>query len=186
VRAVLEARITPGPVDPEAARRIYDAAPERFRGPALYEAAHILFAAAPDDLAARARAADRAAAVLAVLARDPSAFERLAREESACESRGAGGRLGQIATGDTVPEFEAALEALAEGETTAEPVVTRYGLHLIRLDARLPGLIPPFEAIAPRILAQIERAAWVRAARDVTAELVAQAEISGVDFPRAA
>ncbi len=186
VRAVLEARITPPPPDPEAARRIYDADPARFRGPALYEAAHILFAAPPDDEAARRRAAERADAVLEILARDPAAFERLAREESACESRSAGGRLGQIATGDTVPEFEAALDALAEGEFASTPIPTRYGLHVIRLDARLPGLIPEFETVAPRIVAQIERVAWVRAARDVTAALVAQAEISGVDFPRAA
>lgn len=186
VRAVLEARVTPDPVPDSAVRAAYDADPARFRGPALYEAAHILFPAAPDDAPARAEAETRARAALAVLARDPGAFDRLARAESACPSRDAGGRLGQVATGDTVPEFEAALDALPEGSIAPDPVATRYGLHVLRLDARLPGTIPPFESVAPRIRARLEQSAWARAARRLASDLVAAATITGVDFPDAA
>lgn len=37
-----------------------------------------------------------------------------------------------IAAGQMVPEFEEASLALAEGETTSEPVATDYGFHIIR------------------------------------------------------
>lgn len=185
-RAVIEARVAPEPVAIDAARAAYDADPGVWRGPALYDAAHILFAAAPDDAAARAAAMAQAQAALAALAADPAAFDRLAAEASACPSRANGGRLGQIATGDTVPEFEAALDAIPEGTIAPEPVVTRYGVHVVRVDGRLPGAVPPFEAVRAAVTARLEKAAWARAARAFTAALVADAALAGVDFPKAA
>lgn len=190
IRAVLEARVTPAPVSDAMVRAAYDADPERLRAPTLYEAAHILFAAAPGDAPgdapARAGAEAAAQAVLAALARDPGAFDRLARENSACASREAGGRLGQFLGGDVDPAFAAALDALAEGAIAAEPVTTRHGVHVIRLDARLPGAVPPFAAAAPAVRAHLEKVAWARAARALTAELIGAATLSGVAFPQAA
>ena len=126
-----------------------------------------------------------ASAFIAEIARDPGAFDRLARDNSACDSRANGGRLGQIAAGDTVPEFEAALAALPVGGVTPEPVATRFGLHVIRLDARAEGALLPFEAVHPRIRDMLERAAWAREARALVARLLAEARVSGVDFPGA-
>jgi len=186
IRAVLEARVTPAPVSDAMVRAVYDADPERLRAPTLYEAAHILFAAPPGDAPGRAAAEAAARAALASLARDPGAFDRLARENSACASREAGGRLGQFLGGDVDPAFAAALDALADGAIAAEPVATRHGLHVIRLDARLPGAVPPFTAAAPAIRARLEKTAWALAARALTAELVAAATLSGVAFPQAA
>lgn len=182
IRALIEVRVAPQPPDESSVRATYDRDPGAFRAPTLYEAAHILIPAPPQDAAARASAEATARAILAELAADPAAFERLARAHSACSSREAGGRLGQIGAGDTVPEFEAALDRLAEGEIAAEPVATRYGLHVVRLDARARGEILPFERVAPRIREALERAAWARAARDLVAELVGGAEIRGVDL----
>jgi len=186
IRAVIEASVAPAAPTEAEARAFYDAGPERFRGPSLYEPAHILFAAPPDDAEARAVAEAAARAALAEIAGDPRAFEQVARRESACPSREAGGRLGQIVAGDTVPEFEAALEAAAEGTVHPEPVATRYGWHVVRLDARLPGAVPPFEAVRPAIIAQLEKTAWARAARAFTARLAEGAALSGVDLGRAA
>jgi peptidyl-prolyl cis-trans isomerase C len=175
IRQLLEVAVEPAaPTDAEV-RSAYDAAPGRFRAPALYEAAHILIPAT--DPAARARAGR----ILAILREDPAAFERLATEESACPSRASGGRLGQLSSGDTVPEFEAALAALAAGAIAPEPVETRYGLHILRLDARADGAPLPFEAVAPRLREALARAAWTRAARAFTARLLAGAELTGLD-----
>jgi peptidyl-prolyl cis-trans isomerase C len=185
-RAVLEARLAPEPVTEEAARAAYVAEPGDWRGPTLYDAAHILFAAPPGDAAAREAAMEQARAAIARLAADPGGFAALAAELSACPSRANGGRLGQIATGDTVPEFEAALDAIPEGTLGVEPVPTRYGVHVVRVDGRLPGAIPPFEAVRGAVMARLEKAAWARAARALTAELLAGAALSGVDFPKAA
>jgi peptidyl-prolyl cis-trans isomerase C len=182
IRAVLAARVTPDPVDEAAVAAAYEADPARFRGPALYEAAHILIPAAPGDAGARTLARRQAQAVIDRLAADPAAFDRLAAEHSACPSRAEGGRLGQIASGDTVPEFEAALAAMEEGAIVAAPVETRYGLHVIRLDARAEGRVPPLAAVRHRLREALEKAAWTRAARAFTTALAARATLSGVDL----
>lgn len=185
IRAVIEHYVRPAPPDEPACRAFYSAEPGRFRAPSLYEASHILLPAAPGDAAARAAAHRIAAAFIAEIAANPRAFEPLAREHSACDSRASGGRLGQIAPGDTVPEFEAMLETLPVGGVSPEPVATRYGLHVIRLDARAEGALLPFEAVHPRIRDLLERAAWAREARALVARLLANARFSGVDFPGA-
>lgn len=182
LRALIEARVAPEPVDEAACRAVYDRAPGRFVSPRLYEAAHILFHAARDDAAGRECAQRSALKTIADLARDPRAFDRLARERSNCPSRSAGGRLGQLAQGDTVAEFEAALDRLAEGEIASEPVSTRFGFHVLRLDARADGAPLPFEAVRPRIAAALEKAAWARAARDFVATLAAAADVRGADI----
>jgi peptidyl-prolyl cis-trans isomerase C len=175
IRQLLEAAVEPArPTDAEV-RAAYDADPPRFRAPSLYEAAHILIPAT--DPAAR----EKAERLLAILREDPAAFDRLAAEESACASRANGGRLGQLSTGDTVPEFEAALAALPEGAIAPEPVETRYGLHILRLDARATGAVLPFEAVASRLREALAKAAWTRAARGFTERLLAGAAVTGLD-----
>jgi peptidyl-prolyl cis-trans isomerase C len=185
VRAVIERRVQPQAPDEAACRAFHAAHRELFRSPPLYAASHILLAATP---AAPEREDARAAAtsILAKLATRPEEFEQLARAHSACPSAASGGRLGQVAVGDTVPEFEAALASLGVGAIAPEPVETRYGLHVVRLDDRADGADLPFEAVHARIREMIERAAWSRAAKTLVAELVAAAEITGVDFPQVA
>lgn len=119
--------------------------------------------------------------LLAELRAASARFGELAAIHSACISRAADGRPGQIGPGDTLPEFEAALRGLPEDGITPEPVETRYGFHLPRLDARAGGAVLPFEAVAPRLRTAAEKAAWIRAARDFTRGLLAGARIGGLD-----
>lgn len=182
IRALLDEALAPEAPSDAAVRAAHQAQPDRWRAPTLYEAAHILFPVRPGDASALESARAKAEAALAELKTAPRSFDQLARELSACSSRDAGGRLGQIASGDTVPEFEAALERLTEGEIAPEPVASRYGLHIIRLDARAEGAVLPFEAAEPRIRAMLAKAAWAAAARDFVAGLVARAEVSGIDL----
>lgn len=185
IRQLLAAAVTPPPPDEAELRATYAARPERFRSPALYEAAHILIAAPPEDAAARAQALERAQALIGELGRDPARFADLARTQSACSSRDSGGFLGQVSAGDTVPEFEAALATMDEGSITPEPVKTRYGFHIIRLDARAEGAVLPYESVAPKLREAHQKAAWVHAARSFIAGLVARAEITGVTMDAA-
>ncbi|GAB4390499.1 peptidylprolyl isomerase [Albidovulum sp.] len=182
IRGLLEAAVAVDPPGEEQVRAEWARDPSRFRAPPLWEVSHILVACDPADgeamQAARARAGELARRALA----DPAGFARLARETSDCGSRGAGGALGQIRPGDTVPEFEAALRQLQPGEITAEPVPTRHGWHVIRLDALAEGAILPFEAVRGKIAEAMEKAAWARAARAFLGELVAAADISGADL----
>ena len=59
-------------------------------------------------------------------------FEQLARENSEDGSAPQGGDLGWSAAGSYVPEFEDALAQLDVGGIS-EPVVTRFGVHLIQV-----------------------------------------------------
>ncbi|MBA5639260.1 peptidylprolyl isomerase [Duganella sp. LX20W] len=59
-------------------------------------------------------------------------FEDLARQFSNDGSSVKGGDLGWLYPGDTVPEFEAAMNALKPGEVS-QPIETSYGYHLIEV-----------------------------------------------------
>jgi peptidyl-prolyl cis-trans isomerase SurA len=59
-------------------------------------------------------------------------FAELARLNSEDASGSKGGDLGWLSPGDTVPEFEGAMNALAVGEISA-PVQTPFGWHLIQV-----------------------------------------------------
>lgn len=59
-------------------------------------------------------------------------FEDIAREHSLDGSAAAGGELGWASPGQYVPEFEAALNALAIGGLS-EPITSRFGVHLIQV-----------------------------------------------------
>ena len=59
-------------------------------------------------------------------------FAQLARENSQDTSATSGGDLGWAAPGLFVPEFEEALHSLEPGQI-AEPVMSRFGVHLIQL-----------------------------------------------------
>jgi len=182
IRQLLESAIAPAEIDEARLREIYDHAPDRFRGPSLFEAAHILFPAAPDDAEARAAARASAEKVLAELQRDPRRFAALAADYSACPSRTNAGLLGQLASGDTVPEFELALCAMDEGSISDAPVESRFGFHLIRLDARVRGEVLPFPAVQPHLREAQEKADWVRGSRAYVEALAARAEITGIDL----
>lgn len=176
IRALMEAGITPQAPDEARLRARYDARPEDFRAPDLWQVSHILIAPEPTRAAALARAETLAA----LLVLDPGRFADLARSESACSSGRSGGGLGQVGPGDTLPEFEAALRDLSPGQITRQPVETRHGWHLIRLDAAAQGSILPYTAVAPRLRDAAARAAWVRAAQDFAARILAAARITGL------
>jgi peptidyl-prolyl cis-trans isomerase SurA len=59
-------------------------------------------------------------------------FAQLARQYSEDPSNAKGGELGWLSPGDTVPEFERAMQALKPGELS-EPVQTPFGWHLIQV-----------------------------------------------------
>jgi len=62
-------------------------------------------------------------------------FEDMARVNSEDASAAKGGELGWLSPGDTVPEFEQAMNRLAVGETSG-PVRTQFGWHVIKVDER--------------------------------------------------
>ena len=97
-----------------------------------------------------------------------------------------GGNLGQLSMRDTAPEFDAALCAMIPGEITAEPVASRFGHHIIRLDRKIEGRQLPFERVRERIAAYLVDRARHMAIAQFVARLSARADITGVDLPTTA
>ncbi len=180
IRCLIEREVTTPEPDEAACRRYYEHNRARFRSPALYQAAHILFAARKDDADAFAAARAQAAAVLEQLRTHPEQFGEFARLHSACPSAGQGGNLGQIGPGQTTAEFERALFALAPGAITEEPVATRYGLHIVRLDRKIEGRELPFDLVAGRIADYLRDAVRRRAGAQYVARLISRARITGI------
>ena len=186
IRALVEREVTTPTPDEVACKRYYQHNLQRFRSADLYEAAHILIAARPGDRAAYAAARTEAEAVTATLRDAPERFADLARAHSACPSKAVGGNLGQLSMGDTAPEFDAALCAMIPGEITAEPVASRFGHHIIRLDRKIEGRQLPFERVRERIAAYLVDRARHMAIAQFVARLSARADITGVDLPTTA
>lgn len=180
IRALVRGAVSVPEVDEESLRRFYDNNRRKFRSPDLFEAAHILYPAQPDDDGAVAAATARAEAAIALLQPEPARFADLARSESACPSASNGGNLGQVSRGQTVPEFETFLANLEPGQLCPVPVRTRYGVHVLRLDRRIEGQQLPFELVRDRIASYLEQAVWQRAVSQYVRILVGRSEISGI------
>ncbi len=185
IRGLLDTAVSVSTPGDNAVRAEYDRDPDRFRAPPLWDVSHILVACDPRDEAARTAAEARARDLTRKALKAPEGFARLAAENSDCGSKASGGYLGQLGPGDTVPEFEAALRYLTEGEITATPILTRHGYHVISMNAVAEGDVLPFDAVRGKIAEALEKTAWATAARAFVAELVAGAEISGADLSRA-
>ncbi len=182
IRELIEARVPAIEPDETQCRSFYCADTSRFRSPDLFEASHILFAAHLHDELGYAAAVVRAEAAIAELAFAPRQFEALARECSECESRANGGRLGQIVRGQAVPEFESVLYELEEGQIAPAPVKSRFGAHVLRLDARATGEQLPFEYVHERIAIFLAERNWRRDVARYIDGLAAKAEIEGVEL----
>lgn len=182
IRGLLDTAVEVAAPDAAEIRAEYDRDPSRFRAPPLWEVSHILVACDPRDTTASDAARQRAEEITERALKAPQGFARLAGETSDCGSRSSGGALGQLGPGDTVPEFEAALRRMQDGEITADPVLTRHGWHVIRMDAVAEGAVLPFEAVEQRICEALEKAAWARQARAFVAALAERSEIIGADF----
>lgn len=94
---------------------------------------HILIR--PTAQLSEAQAAERLSGLRRQLQSGQASFESLAREFSQDGSARQGGDLGWAEPGMFVPEFEQAMNALRPGEVS-EPVVSRFGVHLIRVAER--------------------------------------------------
>jgi peptidyl-prolyl cis-trans isomerase C len=172
-RAVLE-REAPAPEPDDAeCRRLYEISLSRFTAPELMEASHILFAG--DD--AKQQAVDAIDAI-----RAGEDFAALARRCSACPSGQVGGSLGQLQAGDLAPAIEAVLAELQPGAVAPEPVRTRHGWHVVRLDRRIPARVAPYEAAAPALRETLRARGAMAAAARYIARLAEHAEIEGLSL----
>jgi len=182
---VLEQEITIPEPDEESCRRYYDSNVKRFYTSPLFQVSHILYLAPTDDETAWKKAKEKAARALKRLKEDPSLFETIAREESACSSSGEGGRLGQISKGQTLPAFDAALMKMRAGDISENPVPTEVGFHIIKVHEYAEGAQLPYEAVREWIAEYLKSQSWQRAFSQYIQILAGDAAISGFRLKQA-
>ena len=88
---------------------------------------------------------------------DGVSFSELAEAHST--DRGSaqrGGDLGWFEAGRMVPAFSDAVQRLEPGETTTDPVESRFGWHLIRLEETRPVDPPPMEDVRAELIEILE------------------------------
>lgn len=180
VRGLLEAAVRPEAPGEAECRRYFEAQQHRLRTPDLFEASHILIEPEGEDEAAWAAAEAQARGIAAAAGDDPKAFAEAARAFSKCPSAQQDGSLGQIRRGELAPSVQAGIEALAEGSTGREPVRSRFGWHVLRLQRRIEGRVLPFEIVRDRIADMLEARSWSLGAARYVAELAARSEVHGI------
>ncbi len=123
--------------------------------------------------------------IIARLNKDPGAFEKLATEKSKDPGSAArGGDLGWVDLGRMVPEFSAALSQLEKGKFSDEPVKTRFGYHVIRLDDSKPIEAPPLDEVKAQLSQQLQQQA-VKKQLD-TLKAAAKIEVVAASAPASA
>jgi peptidyl-prolyl cis-trans isomerase C len=85
-------------------------------------------------------------------------FEDIAKKQSKDPGSGAnGGDLDWANPSSFVPEFSEAMIKLKKGETTATPVKTQFGYHIIRVDDIRQAQLPKMEEVQPQITQQLQQ-----------------------------
>ncbi|MFA0813301.1 peptidylprolyl isomerase [Microbulbifer epialgicus] len=182
VRALLEQELPPTSITEAECQRYYEGHTHRFRTPDIFEAAHILLEPAEDSNSGWRVAEQRAKELANKVGDDAERFAAAAREFSGCPTAQQDGSLGQVRRGELDQAVQQALEALEEGSTARQPVRSRFGWHLVRLQRRISGQILPFKLAREKIFDMLEARAWVTSASKYIAELARAANIEGVQL----
>jgi peptidyl-prolyl cis-trans isomerase C len=180
VRSLLEHAVAAAEPDEEECRRFYDAYQDRFRTPDLFEAAHILIEPESNDEAGWSAAERQALEIAKQIGDDAKSFASAARAYSGCASAQQDGSLGQVRRGELVESIQRGLEALGDGETGREPVRSRFGWHVLRLQRRIPGRTIPFELARDKIADTLEARSWTVQSARYVAGLAERGSVEGV------
>jgi peptidyl-prolyl cis-trans isomerase C len=150
------------------AREIYLLDKDKYRVPDQVSASHILIEAT--------KRGDAEALALAKATRAKleagADFSTLAREVSDDPSAAAnGGSLGWFPASKMDPAFSKAAFELKKVGDLSQPVRTRFGYHIIRLDGRRPGEKQPFEQASKQIMTDL-RGRYIKETRQARVQAI--------------
>jgi peptidyl-prolyl cis-trans isomerase D len=136
-------------------RDAYDSNPERFTIPKTVEARHILIKVAPDAAPEAVEKAREKLVDVLKQARAGKDFGELAKQYSEDSTREQGGELGTFRKEAMIQPFADAAFALKPGEIS-EPVRTRFGWHLIKVEKVNEGRTRSFDEVKGEITSQLK------------------------------
>jgi len=177
---------TPEPSE-DACRRHFAAHEATYQTGERVRARHILFAVTPgvDVVLLRKRAE---ATLLEVRCHDGETDERFvkaARDWSNCPTGAQGGDLGWLDATDCAPEFARELFGRAEVGVLPRLVHSRFGLHVVEVLAREPGVAGSFESMRGAVTMSLRQLAYVTALRQYLQLLAGAADVRGVNLDAA-
>jgi peptidyl-prolyl cis-trans isomerase C len=187
IEALLERALQLPDPSEDACRRYYAAHQGEYRTGERVRARHILFAVTPGvDVSALRKQAEPI--FLDVRCHDGRASDRFtdaARKWSNCPSGAQGGDLGWLVAEDCAPEFARELFGHAEVGVLPRLVHSRFGLHVVEVLEREPGVARPFDAVRAAVANALRQQAFVTALRQYLSLLAGQARLEGVDLEAA-
>ncbi|MHB8949345.1 MAG: peptidylprolyl isomerase [Rhodoferax sp.] len=188
IEQLLERNLTQPEPSEEACRRHHAAHQATYSTGERVQVRHILFAVTPgvDVVALRNRAETT---LLDVRCHDGSAvnetFAKAASTMSNCPSGAEGGHLGWLVTADCAPEFAKEIFGHAEVGVLPRLVHSRFGLHVVEILAREPGVPQPYEIVRDAVAQSLKQQSYITALRQYMQVLAGEAHIVGVDLEAA-
>lgn len=184
IEALLAQELAGPEPDEAACRRHYEANAKHFAQGERLQLRHILFAVTPgvDVGLLRQRAEGH---LIELRASDTAAFTAAARALSNCPSGADGGHLGWLAAADCAPEFARELFGRSEIGVLPQLVHSRFGLHIVAVDAREPGRLPAFEQVRDAVAQQMRQRHQVSSLRQYLQTLAGDARLQGVVLQQA-
>ncbi len=147
-------------LEPAEIKQFFESRRSQYRTEEARRASHILISVdGASGAEAQQKAQARAEEIYKEAIEKPASFADLAKKYSQDPGSAAnGGDLGFISLGSMkdVPEFEAALFKLKEGEIS-QPVATKHGFHIVRLTALQPSQGKSFEEVQGQIEGDLKR-----------------------------
>ncbi|OXS28043.1 MAG: peptidylprolyl isomerase [Desulfovibrio sp. MES5] len=153
------------------AQKWYEENAARFEQKEEVKAAHILVPLAEDAPEADVKKAQEQAAKIEAELKSGKSFAAVADEHNGPNAAGPGGELGWVKRGMTVKPFEDAAFALDAGKVSA-PVRSQFGLHIIKVEEKKTGGLPPFKQVEAEVLATMAQEQGVDKLHDVVDSLV--------------
>jgi len=187
IEALLERELNLPEPSEQACRRHHAGHESAYRTGERVRVRHILFAVTPgvDVAALRKRAEPIFLDVRCHDGQVSATFAEAARKWSNCPSGENGGDLGWLTATDCAPEFARELFGHAEVGVLPRLVHSRFGLHVVEVLERDPGVAQPFESVHGAVAMALRQQAFVTALRQYLRLLAGQAEVQGVELEAA-
>jgi len=137
-------------VSPEDVQRYYEAHKKEYELPARVKVRQIMLrldANAPDEIVQAVT--QRLEGLRAQILKGED-FAKVAKQSSEDPAAADGGDLGEVEPSKVLPEFEAVLAKMKEGEVS-EPIRTKMGVHLLKLEKRIEAGYQPESELAADI-----------------------------------
>ncbi len=112
-------------------------------------------------------------------------FAEAARVSSNCPSGAQGGDLGWLRAADCAPEFARELFGHTEVGVLPRLVHSRFGLHVVEVLAREPGIAQSFDEVRGAVIMSLRQLTYVTALRQYLQMLAGEAEVKGVNLDAA-